>query len=106
MTRKLTAVTEQEGSMFVSLCIESDIASQGVTEEEALSNLNEAVRLFIEEASDEEIQSRLQEGAKVASLEVELAQTQSAAGTTGVWHPQASRVLRGKANRQSHSYAA
>ncbi len=73
MARKLTAVTEQEGTVFVSHCIELDIASQGVTEEEALRNLNEAVGLFIEEASDEEIQSRLHEGAQVASLEVEFA---------------------------------
>ena len=73
MTRKLTAVTEQEGNMFVSHCIELDIASQGETEEEALRNLNEAVRLFIEEASDDEIQRRLHEGAQVAPLEVEFA---------------------------------
>lgn len=38
-TRRLTALIEREGDMFVSLCPELDIASQGATIEEAHCNL-------------------------------------------------------------------
>jgi predicted RNase H-like HicB family nuclease len=54
----LTALLEREGNGFVSLCPEFDIASQGETVEEALSNLKEAVELFLECAPKEEIKER------------------------------------------------
>jgi predicted RNase H-like HicB family nuclease len=44
--------------MFVALCPELDIASQGTTVEEAKTNLKEAVELFFELASSSEIKSR------------------------------------------------
>ena len=47
--------------MFVALCPELDIASQGYTVEEAKKNLEEAVTLFFECASPEEIKERLKE---------------------------------------------
>ncbi len=46
---KLSAVITQEGDIFVSLCPELDIASQGKTVEEALGNLKEAVELYLED---------------------------------------------------------
>ncbi len=46
---KLSAVITQEGDIFVSLCPELDIASQGKTVEEALGNLKEAVELYNED---------------------------------------------------------
>ena len=46
---KLSAVITKEGDIFVSLCPELDIASQGKTVEEALGNLKEAVELFQED---------------------------------------------------------
>lgn len=55
----LSAVLNQEDDGYVSLCTELDIASQGSTIEEALSNLKEAVEGFFETASPEEIQQRL-----------------------------------------------
>ena len=55
MTRQLTAIIEREGDGYVSLCPELDIASQGDTIEEARANLGEAVGLFFECASSEEI---------------------------------------------------
>ena len=58
-TRHLTAVIEREGSGYVSLCPELDIASQGESVEQARANLLEALELFFETASKEEIQSRL-----------------------------------------------
>lgn len=54
----LTVLIEREGDGFTSLCPELDIASQGDTVEEARSNLQEAVELFFEHASRQEISKR------------------------------------------------
>jgi predicted RNase H-like HicB family nuclease len=54
-----TAILEKEGDLFVALCPELDIASQGVTVEEATANLKEAVELFLECADPEEVRQRL-----------------------------------------------
>jgi predicted RNase H-like HicB family nuclease len=37
---------------YVAQCLEVDVASQGQTIQEALSNLSEAVELYLEEAED------------------------------------------------------
>ena len=54
-----TAVVEKEGDGFVALCPELDVASQGDTVESAVANLREAVELFLECASKDEIKARL-----------------------------------------------
>lgn len=51
----LTAIVEREGDLFVALCPELDVASQGATVEEATANLGEAVELFLECAEPSEI---------------------------------------------------
>ena len=56
---QLTAIIEREKRLFVALCPELDVASQGKTVEEARANLVEAVELFLEEADPSEIRSRL-----------------------------------------------
>ena len=56
---KLTAIIEVEGDGYVSLCPELDIASQGDTVEQARDNLREALELFFECASPEEVRQRL-----------------------------------------------
>jgi predicted RNase H-like HicB family nuclease len=48
MTQEFTATVWQEGEWFVAQCREVDVASQGLTEEEALDNLREAVELHFE----------------------------------------------------------
>jgi len=45
---KLSAAVHREGAWFVSWCPELDVASQGRTVEEAISNLREAVELYLE----------------------------------------------------------
>jgi predicted RNase H-like HicB family nuclease len=52
MKKQLAAIIEREGVGYVSLCPELDIASQGDTIEEARENLQEAVELFFETASE------------------------------------------------------
>jgi predicted RNase H-like HicB family nuclease len=59
MTRQFTAIIERENEGFVALCPELDVASQGDTIEEARANLREALELFLETASPEEIDQRL-----------------------------------------------
>jgi len=68
--RRLTALIEREADLFVSQCRELDIASQGRTVEEARANLAEALELFFETASDEEIQRRQPVEVYVTSVEV------------------------------------
>lgn len=68
--RSFTAVIEDEGGVYSSLCPELDVASQGTTVEEAIANLREAVELFLESASPEEIRLRLHGPAIVTHFEV------------------------------------
>lgn len=69
-TYRLTAVIEREGEGYMSLCPELDIASQGDTIEEARVNLQEALELFLESASEEEIRNRFPSEFYITSLEV------------------------------------
>ena len=73
MTKSLTAIFTREDGEFVALCPEIDVASQGASVEEAKSNLKEAVELFFECASENEIDQRLSAESFVSSLEVEIA---------------------------------
>jgi len=58
-TRSFTAILEREDDLYVALCPELDVASQGATVEEATANLREAVELFLETADPEEVAQRL-----------------------------------------------
>ncbi len=48
----LTAAVHQEEGWYVAQCLEVDVASQGPSVEEALTNLREAVSLFLDEVDD------------------------------------------------------
>ena len=72
MIRRLTAVIEREGTLFVALCPELDIVSQGSSIEVAKNNLREAIELFFECASKEEVKSRLHDEVYVTLLEVSI----------------------------------
>ena len=48
MKRPFAASVWKEGDWYVSQCLEIDVASQGETEEEALTNLREALELYFE----------------------------------------------------------
>ncbi|GMV87944.1 MAG: hypothetical protein AMXMBFR81_08750 [Chthonomonas sp.] len=69
-THRLTALIEREDDMYVALCPELDIASQGATVEEATANLREALTLFFETADAAEVVSRLRSEVFVTSVEV------------------------------------
>lgn len=69
---KLSAVLQREDDMFVALCPELDVVSQGDTQTEAVANLKEAIELLYEVGGQAEIDRRLAQGGSVASLEMEL----------------------------------
>ncbi len=70
MQKQFAAIIEREGDGYISLCPELDIASQGDTIEAARENLREALELFFETASPEEIQTRLHDEVYVTRVEV------------------------------------
>jgi len=69
-TQRVTAVIEREGDGYVALCPELDVASQGDTIAEARTNLQEALGLFFETASPEEIAERFHREVYVTQLDV------------------------------------
>ncbi len=70
MERQLTAIIEKENDGYVSFCPEVDIASQGESIDEARENLIEALELFFETASPEEIKQRLHEEIYITQVKV------------------------------------
>ena len=74
MMKTFTAILEKEEAGYSALCPELDIASQGETIEEARKNLEEALILFMETASPQEIEQRLHEEVYVTRLEVAVGQ--------------------------------
>jgi predicted RNase H-like HicB family nuclease len=66
----LSAVIDQDGKWFVATCPELGIASQGASRNEARSMLGEAVSLWLECASAQEIKRHLKRGARVTTLEL------------------------------------
>ena len=70
MNRRLTVIVEREADGYVSLCPDLDIASQGNTVEQARDNLREALELFFESASEDEIRHRLHGEFYVTQLEI------------------------------------
>jgi predicted RNase H-like HicB family nuclease len=73
MKQKLTAIIEREDDMYVALCPEVDIASQGNSIESARDNLQEAVELFFQTASPEEIKERMHGEIFITQVEVVVA---------------------------------
>ena len=59
MSYKFSAIIEKENNWYIALCPELDVASQGKTIEEAINNLKEAVTLYLQTASKEEIEESL-----------------------------------------------
>lgn len=68
--KELTAIIEREGDGYVALCPEFDIASQGDTIETARANLIEALELFFETASPNEVRDRSHEEFLVTRVKI------------------------------------
>jgi len=55
--RILESVVWKEGKYFVAQCLNIDISSFGESRDEALTNLDEAINLYLEDDSHQDIQS-------------------------------------------------
>ena len=80
---ELTAIIERDGDGYVALCPEVDVASQGSTVEEARADLQEALQLFFEAASESEIARRLSSEVYVTRVRVSVPAPQPAGYTPG-----------------------
>jgi predicted RNase H-like HicB family nuclease len=70
LMQRLTAIIEREGDGYVALCPELDIASQGDSVESARQSLSDAVDLFFECASAEEVARRLSSEVYITHIEI------------------------------------
>lgn len=52
---KVTVVVQKEDNWYVAKCLENSVASQGKTIEESIENLREALELFYEDATPEDV---------------------------------------------------
>jgi predicted RNase H-like HicB family nuclease len=66
----LTAIIEREDDAYVALCPEFNIASEGVSIEEARANLIEALTQFFETADPSEVTRRCHGEVFVTQVEV------------------------------------
>ena len=48
MTKTLKYIVQKEGKYYVSQCLNVDVSSFGITVQEAIDNLNEALMLYFE----------------------------------------------------------
>jgi predicted RNase H-like HicB family nuclease len=55
---KLTTIVQKDAKIYVALCPELDIASQGTSSAKASANLQQAIEGFFEVASATEIKRR------------------------------------------------
>lgn len=53
MNHRVTVIVRKEEDWYVSVCVENNVASQGKSVEEAVSNLREALELYYEDAPEE-----------------------------------------------------
>ena len=59
MSLKFTVVIYKEEDWYVSKCLENNVASQGKTIEESMSNLSEAITLYYEDNDIDNISSAI-----------------------------------------------
>jgi predicted RNase H-like HicB family nuclease len=57
MDKLFVNVVWKEGKYFVARCLNVEVSSFGKTHEEALKNLDEALELYLEDASVDDIRS-------------------------------------------------
>ena len=55
MNYRFTAVITREGKFFVADCPELGVTSQGLSREEALGNLKEAIHLYLKDEDPEKL---------------------------------------------------
>ncbi|MCY3864671.1 MAG: type II toxin-antitoxin system HicB family antitoxin [Chloroflexi bacterium] len=66
----ITVSIVRDDDVYISHCLDYDIASEGSSKQEAIDNIKEAVSLFLEVASPKEIQSRLERRGQIEQLTI------------------------------------
>jgi predicted RNase H-like HicB family nuclease len=72
--KNFTAIIEKEDNGYTALCPELDITSQGESVEEAKVNLHEAIELFFEHASTNEINYSLKADIFITNMQIAVGQ--------------------------------
>jgi predicted RNase H-like HicB family nuclease len=70
MSFKETVVIKKEDEWVVATCLENNIASQGKTIDEAIENLKEAITLYYEDETKDELNLLQNEQIYVTTLEM------------------------------------
>ena len=70
MSRRLTVIIEKEGSGYVAICPELEVASPGDSVEEAYSNLKKALELTYGAAPPEEVNGETRREMYLTQVEV------------------------------------
>ena len=70
MNFKGTVIIKREEEWFVATCLENNIASQGKTIDEAAENLKEAIALYYEDETKEEIMNQRNDQIYITTLEI------------------------------------
>jgi predicted RNase H-like HicB family nuclease len=65
-----TIIIRQEEEWLVATCLENNIASQGKTMDEAIANLKEAIALYYEDGSKEELNSARNDQIYITTFEM------------------------------------
>ncbi len=65
----VNAAIQSDGKWFIARCLDLPVTSQGLTAQEAKTNLAEAIELYIETWGDEELPSPLGEP-ELAKVEI------------------------------------
>jgi len=55
MSIKVTVIVQKEDDWYIATCIDNNVASQGKTIDDALTNLKEALELYFEDNKPENI---------------------------------------------------
>ena len=72
MSFRGTLIIKQEQEWFVATCLENNIASQGKTIDEAIANLKEAIALYYEDETKEDLNLIQNDPIYITTLEMAL----------------------------------
>jgi predicted RNase H-like HicB family nuclease len=70
MNFKGTIIIQQQEEWFVATCLENNIASQGKTIDEAIANLKEAISLYYEDKTRDELNLLKNDQIYITTLEM------------------------------------
>jgi predicted RNase H-like HicB family nuclease len=70
MSFKGTVIIQHEENWFVATCLENNIASQGKTIDEAVENLKEAIVLYLDDETQNDVSEEIYSPVYMTTLEM------------------------------------